>query len=869
MSTEHKDNIISVTRKNDRILAVKVIIRELIFNVISIYAPQAGSAEEEKDKFWQDLDSVYSDIPEDERIVVAGDFNGHIGSNNLAIERIHGGYGTGRINNEGERLIDFAVACDMAILNSFYCKKDYITYASGGNETQLDYILFRRSQMKEIKNCKVIKGELVARQHHTVIGDINIKKVRKGKKRSVPKIMWWKMKNEEFRDSFAQRVLNEIELKEDVEDWWQHNAQVILRIGEEIFGKTSGKGPPDNKETWWWNAEVARVIKEKKEAKKEYYRERNQRNRERCRVANKAAKKAVAIARAEAREEIYEELETVEGQKTIYRIAKARDRKTKDHTHIRHIKDGNGGILYRDEDIKARWKEYFERLLNEENPRIPSGDGLPVERHTVNISRQEVEKAMRKMKCNKAVGPDNIPIEVWRCLGDAGIDIVWDLMKKIFSQEKMPSQWRRSSIIPLYKEKGDIQQCSNYRGIKLLSHTMKLWERIVGERIESETEVSENQYGFIRGRQTSDAVFALKQIMEKFREKQKGLYVAFIDLEKAYDRVPRSEVWRCMREKGVSEKYVRLVQDMYAEVTSHVNSCVGTTEEFEIRVGLHQGSALSPYLFDLIMDIISEGVRRNAPWAMLFADDIVLVCRTKTELRRQLSTWKRALEEKGFKISRSKTEYLQFNDFEDLDDMKMDEEIIKKVPAFKYLGTHVSEDGELDVEVNHRIQCGWNSWRRLSGVLCDKKINVRLKGKIYKTAVRPAMLYSSETWAVKKTQERKMEVAEMRMLRWMCGVTRKDRIRNDYIRGTVKVAELGLKMQERRLNWYGHVMRRDENYVGRRVMAMEVPGHRRRGRPKFRWKDKLKEDLERKNLSEHQVQNRIEWRRLARNSDPI
>ena len=101
----------------------------------------------------------------------------------------------------------------------------------------------------------------------------------------------------------------------------------------------------------------------------------------------------------------------------------------------------------------------------------------------------------------------------------------------------------------------------------------------------------------------------------------------------------------------------------------------------------------------------------------------------------------------------------------------------------------VTEDGELDVKINHRIQCGWNSWRKLSGLLCDKKMNVRLKGKVYKTAVRHGMLYRSETWAVKKAQEQKMNVAEMRMLRWLCGVTRRDKIRNEMIRGTVKVAE--------------------------------------------------------------------------------
>ena len=299
--------------------------------------------------------------------------------------------------------------------------------------------------------------------------------------------------------------------------------------------------------------------------------------------------------------------------------------------------------------------------------------------------------------------------------------------------------------------------------------------------IETETDVSESHFvRFIRGRQTSDAIFALRQVMEKYREKQKRMYVAFIFLEKAYDRVPRSEVGRCFRDKGVSEKYVRLVQDMYD----------GVIEEITIKVRLHQGSALSPFLFDLIMP----------PWEMLFADDVMLVCKTNPQLNRQLSRWKTALEEKGFKISRTKTEYLQINDDEDLDDMKMDEEIIKKVQAFKYLGgMHVSDYGELSIEISHRIQCGWNAWRKLSSVLCDKKMKVRLKRKVYKTAVHPAMMYGSETWGVKKTPEIKMTVVEMKMLHWMCRVTKKDKIRNELIRGTVKVADISLKMQERRL----------------------------------------------------------------------
>ena len=138
----------------------------------------------------------------------------------------------------------------------------------------------------------------------------------------------------------------------------------------------------------------------------------------------------------------------------------------------------------------------------------------------------------------------------------------------------------------------------------------------------------------------------------------------------------------------------------------------------------------------------------------------------------------------------------------------------------------------MERELNGRIQSGWNNWRKCSGLICDKKVSARVKGVIYRSVIRPAMIFGSETWPIKKIQERKMEVAEMRMLRWMLGVTREDRIRNERIRGTAKVSQIGKKIQERRLQWYGHCVRRDEEWIGRRMMELEVGGLRRRGGPR-------------------------------------
>ena len=130
------------------------------------------------------------------------------------------------------------------------------------------------------------------------------------------------------------------------------------------------------------------------------------------------------------------------------------------------------------------------------------------------------------------------------------------------------------------------------------------------------------------------------------------------------------------------------------------------------------------------------------------------------------------------------------------------------------------------------------------------------------------MTYSAETWAVKKAQEKKLDVAEMRMLRWMSGVTKLVRIRNERIRGTTKVGEISKKVQESRLKWYGHVLRREDECVGKRVMEMKVPGKRRRGRPKWKWLDSIRNDFSERELSGEDAQDRPIWRRLTSHIDP-
>ncbi|KAK3569006.1 hypothetical protein QTP86_021584 [Hemibagrus guttatus] len=547
-------------------------------------------------------------------------------------------------------------------------------------------------------------------------------------------------------------------------DDWETTAEVIRETGRKVLGVSSGRRKED-KETWWWNEEVQDSIQRKRLAKKKWDMDRTEENRQEYKELQRRVKIEVSKAKQKAYDELYTRLDTREGEKDLYRLARQRDRDGKDVQQVRVIKDRDGRVLTSEESVQRRWKEYFEELMNEENEREKRVEGVnSVEQKVDKIRKDEVRKALKRMKSGKAVGPDNIPVEVWKCLGEAAVEFLTSLFNRVLESERMPEEWRRSVLVPIFKNKGDVQSCSNYRGIKLMSHTMKLWERIVEARLRKVVEICEQQYGFMPRKSTTDAIFALRILMEKYRDSQRELHCVFVDLEKAYDRVPREQLWYCMRKSGVAEKYVRVVQDMYERSRTVVRCAVGQTEEFKVEVGLHQGSALSPFLFAIVMDQLSEEVRQESPWTMMFADDIVICSESREQVEENLERWRFALERRGMKVSRSKTEYMCVNEREGSGTVSLQGEEVKKVQEFKYLGSTVQSNGECGKEVKKRVQAGWNGWRKVSGVLCDRKISARIKGKVYRTVVRPAMLYGLETVSLRKRQESELEVAELKML---------------------------------------------------------------------------------------------------------
>ncbi|XP_070005115.1 uncharacterized protein [Nicotiana sylvestris] len=226
----------------------------------------------------------------------------------------------------------------------------------------------------------------------------------------------------------------------------------------------------------------------------------------------------------------------------------------------------------------------------------------------------------------------------------------------------------------------------------------------------------------------------------------------------------------------------------------------GDPKHFLLAMGLHQGSALRPILFALVMVALTHHIQGEVPWYILFADDIVLIDEMRGCVNKTLEVWRHALKSKGFKLIKTKTEYMKCKfsaNWRELGmNVRLGSHVIPKRGSFKYLGSVIQGDEEIDEDVTHRIWVGWIKWRLASGFLRDKKVPPRLKGKFYRVVVRSVMLYGAECWPVMNSHIQKMRVTEMMMLRWMCRHTNMGKIKNEDIWEKVGMVPVDNKMRE-------------------------------------------------------------------------
>ena len=731
------------------------------------------------------------------------------------------------------------------------------------------------------------------------------------------KIKTWRLKNPDVQQEFTQ----EMEAHASTFDGtWESAESILIKASEKTCGRTKG-GRGRERESWWWNSEVETVIKEKKAAYKQWQRSLLNQDKHRYRQINNMCKKIVAKAKETAWKTWSEDLNRAAGQQKMYKMAKQMRMDKKDILGSNFIRDPDGTIQVEPTAVQNRWRGYFDNLLNSENPNAiedtPAVLG-PVE----DISMEEVVLALRSMKSGKASGPSEVTSDMFKLAGELGHNMLLSVFRNVWHNNTAPVRWSESITIPLFKGKGDALDCGKYRGLRLLEHGMKIWERVLMRRLENLVVISPQQFGFAAGKSTTDAIFIARQLQEKYLQNKQKLYHIFVDLEKAFDKVPRPAITWALRKQLVPEHLINAVMNLYNNSTSQVRFAGGLSDNFPIGVGVHQGSALSPLLFKIVMEEATKAASQGDPWELLYADDLVLTANSRQEVLNMFQTWSRAMEQRGLKVNIGKTKLLISGKKNPTSNptgqypcavcntgvgansilctrcnkwchkrcsglrsvrnvtayvcpacngtaqtpVHIDESItlsdgkIDEVHSFCYLGDMLDCEGGAGSAVRHRISVAWFKWREISNLLKNKAIPLRHRARAYNTCIRSTMTYGAATWALTQREEQLLQSCDRRMLRQMCGISLQDHVPSHDIRRMCCLEDTLLTIRRSRMAWFGHVYRRqDLDNPLTKIKNVVAPGNRPRGRPRKTWKECVNQDIRAAGVQESTAEDRAAW----------
>ncbi|KAL1452545.1 hypothetical protein WDU94_006766 [Cyamophila willieti] len=458
--------------------------------------------------------------------------------------------------------------------------------------------------------------------------------------------------------------------------------------------------------------------------------------------------------------------------------------------------------------------------------------------------------------------------------GDGIHKYIHNLITTVWRTEFLPQEWNEAVVVPLHK-KGDKLECNNYRGISLLNTTYKILSKIILNRLkEYENEIiGEHQAGFVKKRSTTDQIYAFKEIIAKCWEYNKEVHALFIDFKKAYDCINRDYIWKTMREFGIPLKLIELCKICVKNSKAKVRIEDEYTEVFHVNTGVRQGDGISPLLFNIVLEKalkktsqMDKGINIGTVINLLaFADDIVLIAEKKEDLVSLAETLLNEAKKVGLNVSTEKTKYMKIGGTtQTTENIQVRDHQFNSCKEVKYLGVTINDTMTEQVEIENRLaaanRCFWSVNKLMSCRILSRTTKLR----IYKTIIQPILLYGSEVWTLSKTSEKKLVTFENKILRKIYGPVCENGIwrirKNKEIRDLFNEPDIVAKIRHRRMRWTGHVLRRNDESLIKNVWKAEVTGTRRRGRPKLRWKDQIRKDMEKVNITEDVAQDRTIWR---------
>ena len=882
---------------NSRIMTAKFLTKKkkIKLNIIHCYAPTNEAEEEKKDEFYEQLQNVLDKRNEDDINILMGDLNAKIGADNTGYENIMGKHGLGVMNENGERFADLCAMNEMVIGGSIFPHKNIhkATWRSPDHvtENQIDHICIGKKFRRSWKDVRVMRGADVSSDHHLVLSLVRLRlKKFTTNSHSRTKYNVKLLEDENIQREYQVGIQNRFQLLQqlmedeetDVTTHWENAKKIWNESCKEVLGTVKHQ----HKE--WTSAETIRKLDIRKEKKASVNNSRTRAEKQRAQqeytAADKEVKKSVKLDKRNFIDDLARQAEEAAGKGDLRELHMTTKRLSgKFQQTDKPVRDKQGNSLNSTEEQMKRWAEHFREILNRPRPETPAN--IPPAEEELPIScdrpsKEEIERAIKVQKKGKAAGPDEIPAEAIKGDMKTAVEILYELFGKIWEKEEIPTEWREGTVIKLPK-KGDLRECTNYRGIMLLSVPGKVFNRILLERMKEavDPKLRDQQAGFRRNRSCADQIASLRIIVEQSLEWNSSLYINFIDYEKAFDSVDRETLWKLMKHYGIPEKFINLVRATYQDMQCRVAHAGQLSDSFEVKTGVRQGCLLSPFLFLLVIDWImktsTSGKGNGIQWTLMeqlddldFADDLALLSHSQAQMQDKTSLLESRSAEVGLKINKRKTELMKMNTRANNPvPVTVGGDPIKEVESFVYLGSVLDKEGGTDRDVTVRIGKARGSFIMLKNIWASKEISIRTKLRIFNSNIKSVLLYGCETWRATKSMQKKLQTFINSCLRRILNIRWPERVRNEDLWQRAGMEPVDIQICKRKWRWIGHTLRKPVNNTTRRALRWNPQGKRKRGRPRNTWRRTTETEMRGENVTWNDVtttaQDRVRWRQFV------
>ena len=420
--------------------------------------------------------------------------------------------------------------------------------------------------------------------------------------------------------------------------------------------------------------------------------------------------------------------------------------------------------------------------------------------------------------------------------------IIYEKIQDCYITGNIPNNFTISKLVTIPK-KGNATECANYRTLSLISHTSKILLNIIKNRIKNKVEnnVDDDQFGFRLGKGIREALLALRILLERRIDMNRSTYIAFVDIEKAFDNVNWKRLFKTMRQIGIDWRDRRIIFQLYKQQKTQIE-IKDVKKCALIRKGVRQGCSVSPLLFNIFIESAiktfkerTKGVKVNGRQihSMRFANDIAIVAESERDLSNMLTNLSIALEQVQLKINAKKTKILivDKNGKEMQRTVNLHGTPIEEVKSFCYLGNHITQDNKYTTEIKRRIALAKQAFIKKQNLLTSRHLQIKIRKLFIKTYVWSVALYGSESWTLSTLDKKRIEAFEMWTWRKIMKISWRERKSNTEVLNLIKEPRQIIRMMEiRKTKFFGHIMR--HNTLITNIMEGKINGKRGRGRPR-------------------------------------